>query len=153
MSSAFDPAAFEAVSTETLSTSVTPIPAGEHNAQIEDYKFSPGTSKKDGKSYMALDITYRFFDDNGALTMLLGREPKLTKSIFLDVSPQGGLDMSKGKNISLGKIREALGQNVPGQPWALPMIKGGALKLLITEEPSKDSDAIYNGIKAWGRFS
>lgn len=153
MSSAFDPAAFEAVSNETLSTSVTPIPAGEHNAQIEDYKFSPGTSKKDGKSYMALDITYRFFDDNGALAALLGREAKLTKSIFLDVSPQGGLDMTKGKNISLGKIREALNQNIPGVPWALPMIKGGALRLLITEDPAPSGDAIYNGIKAWGRIA
>lgn len=151
--SAFDPTAFEAVSTEPLSTSVTPIPKGEHAVQIEDYKFSPGTSRKDGKSYMALDITYRFFDDDGSLAQLLGREPKLTKAIFLDVSPQGGLDMTKGKNIQLGKIREALNQNIPGQPWSLPMIKGQPLRILVTEDPAPDSDAVYNSIKAWGRFA
>lgn len=152
MTSAFDPGAFEAMSNETLSTSVMPIPAGEYNAQITDYKFRPGESKKDKKPYLALDITYTIMDDSGSLRQLLGREPKLTKSIFIDQSSTGGLDMTKGKNVQLGRIREACGQNVPGQPWALPMLKGQLLRLNIVEEPSPDNpDDVFNGIKSFGR--
>lgn len=153
MTSAFDPSAFEAMSNETLSTSVMPIPAGEYNAQITDYKFRPGESKKDKRAFLMLDITYSLIDDTGALRQLLGREPRLTKGIFLDQNPNGGgLDMSKGKNVQLGRIREACGQNVPGQPWALSMLKGQVLRLNIIEEPSPDNpDDVFNGIKSFGR--
>lgn len=53
-------------------------------------------------------------------------------SFILDVTPDGnGLDMGKGKNISLGQLRTAFGQNVPGQTWSPNMIEGQPAKLQV----------------------
>ena len=49
----------------------------------------------------------------------------VTQSVLLDLTDDGtGLDMGKGKNITLGQIRTALGQNVAGADWSPAMIEG-----------------------------
>lgn len=146
MSAAFDPTAFEnSVTSEASSTSVTPIPAGEQNSIIEDYKFVPYTNGKTGESGVRCDISYSILDDTGAIQAHIGRPPRLTKGNFVDLDANGGFDFSKGKNVWLGKIREALGQNVPGQPWSFPMLKGQAIRLILSV------DGEYNNIKGWGK--
>ena len=56
----------------------------------------------------------------------------VTQSILLDLTPDGtGMDMGKGKNIGLGQIRTALGQNQPGAQWSPAMIEGQPAKLKV----------------------
>jgi hypothetical protein len=57
--------------------------------------------------------------------MFCGREKVTCKQgIMLDLNEGGQLDMGKGKNVSLGKLREAIGLNSPGQPFSFSMIQG-----------------------------
>lgn len=56
----------------------------------------------------------------------------VTQSVLLDLTDDGtGLDMGKGKNIGLGQIRTALGQNTPGSAWSPAMIEGQVAKLKV----------------------
>jgi len=41
----------------------------------------------------------------------------------------------KGKNIGLGRIREALGMNKPGEPFAFSMIAGRMAKVIVSHRP------------------
>lgn len=59
------------------------------------------------------------------LTQLDRERVTVTQSVLLDLTDdQTGLDMGKGKNITLGQIRTALGQNEPGSDWSPAMIEG-----------------------------
>jgi hypothetical protein len=158
-SSAFDPTAFEAqTSNESLSTSVTPVPENTYPALIKDYKFREYTNSKTQEKGVSCDISYTIIDDTGALRELLGRDPIVTHGYFCDtvMDPNTGkqvLDFGKGKNVWLGKIREAIGQNVPGQPWSLPMIKGAPILIVVIQDPSKTNDDIYNRVKSVGKMA
>ncbi len=56
----------------------------------------------------------------------------VTQSVLLDLTDdQTGLDMGKGKNITLGQIRTALGQNTAGSDWSPAMIEGQPAKLKV----------------------
>ena len=39
--------------------------------------------------------------------------------------------MGKGKNVALGRLREALGQNTPGKPWSFGMLVGQVAKVAV----------------------
>lgn len=62
------------------------------------------------------------------------------QSIWLDTNAQGDLLSGKDKNVDLGQLREALGQNVKGQPWSPRQLVGGLGRVqvehtLITKGP------------------
>ena len=50
-------------------------------------------------------------------------------SIMVDMNDSGtGLDFGKGKNVGLGQLREAVGQNEPSKPWSpVMLLSQGAL--------------------------
>ena len=50
---------------------------------------------------------------------------------MLDLTPSGSLDTSKGKNIGLGRLREAVGQNKPGQAFSFQNLPGLMAKITI----------------------
>jgi len=152
MSQAFDADAFMNQVTESAGdTTVTPIPADTYVAMIDDVKVRTGN--KDGRGWVSLDISYMINDDSGKIAAEIGRPPKLSQGVFLDVSDSGGLDMGKGKNVTLNRLREAVDQNRQGVAWAPPMLKGaGPLKIVVTQEPDKsDSTIIYNRVKSFGK--
>lgn len=156
MTSVFDPAAFEqsATSSDANSTSITPVPEGPRNAVIEDYKFrSIESEKRPGESFIMCDVQFAIIDDTGELEAAIGRPPKVTQGYFVDTDKNGAMDMSKGKNVWLGKLREAINQNTPGVPWSIAMIKGQPCQIVVTQEPSKKDDAIYNRVKTVGRIA
>ena len=43
---------------------------------------------------------------------------------MLDLAATGGLDMSEGKNVALGRLREALGLNDPSQSFSFHQLPG-----------------------------
>lgn len=157
--SAFDPVAFEAqLSDVALSTSVIPIPENTYRATIKEYKFREYTNSKTQEKGVSCDVSFSIIDDTGMLRELLGRDPVVTHGYFCDTTldPSTGkqiLDYAKGKNVWLGKLREAVGQNIPGQPWSLPQLKGQALTIVVVQDPSKTSDDIYNRVKSVGRLA
>lgn len=152
--SAFDPDVFMAdTQVGALDTRIQPIPAGEYPAIVEDFKFRGLPGRDGGPDRQILEVTWSIISDE--LKATLGRE-KLTsrQSIWLDLTPDNRLDMGKGKNVGLGKLRAAIGQNDPNTPWALGHIKGaGPAQVVISHRPDKNDDSImYDEVKTVGKL-
>lgn len=126
----FSPESFlDATITEPSATSFEPIPPGEYPAMIDEIKFSNGTSK-DGNQWSRLDIVWTIEDE--ALRERLGRKKLVSRQgIMLDFLDTGGLDMSKGRNINLGRLREAVDLNRAGEAFSFRMLQGRRAKVKI----------------------
>lgn len=131
--------------TEANDTKLTPVPVGEYVAVIEDVKCRQWQSKQDpSKSGLTLDITWSI--DDPAVKELLGRD-KVTvrQGVMLDLTESGGLDMGKGRNVGLGRLREAVGLNTPGQPFSFSMLVGRVAKVSVSHRI--DGENIYAEVK------
>lgn len=139
--STFNPDTFLNTTVEgELSTQYTPIPEGEFNAVVD--KVEP-RSTATGKAI--LDVTWKI--DDSAVAEATGiAAPSCRQSIFLDITESGGLDIGKGKNIQLGKLRDALSQNQPGKAWAPSMLLGQVAKVLVKQRVADDG-AVYTDVK------
>lgn len=145
MQSAFDPKAFlDVVVTEQGSTSVTPIPPGEHLSVVEKVDTRAWQARDGTSSGIALDVTYNI--DSPEVKAALGR-PKVTvtQGIMLDLTDGGALDMGKGRNVTLNRLREAVGLNEQGKPFSFRMLEGKVVKINVQHRV--DGDKIYNDVK------
>ena len=104
---------------EANATTYTPVPEGEHQAAIKSVKPRVLT---DGRA--VFDVTWTVDSDEAREATGMA-EPSVRQTVWLDVTESGGLDFGKGKNVGLGRLREALGQNTAGKPWAPGMLVGG----------------------------
>ena len=142
----FDPNAFlEQVVAEVGSTEATPIPAGEYLAFI-DKKELTTWQKKDDPSVSGLKLKITWVLEDQAVRDLLGRDKVIVmQDIMLDLTDSGGLDMGKGRNVGLGRLREALDLNTPGQPFSFSMIAGRVAKVNVSHRI--DGENIYAEVK------
>lgn len=144
--SQFDPAQFLDMSFDQANdTVVIPPDEGDYQAIIEKVDARPWTSKADpSKSGLALDIIWELQSE--AAKARTGRDKVTVKQgIMLDVMESGGLDMGKGKNIGLGRLREAVNQNASGRPWSPNMLIGQMAKINVKHRI--DGDTIYLDVK------
>lgn len=75
-------------------------------------------------------------------------EPIIRQGVFLDIDSHGALEMGEGKNVNLGRVRAAIGQN-DKKAWAPSMIIGAVCRGQITQRPDpKDAENIFNDVKA-----
>ena len=131
----FDPNSFlDAEIQDANSTVTVPVPIGEYQAIVKEVKMANGISKTDGVTPWArLDIVWTIENEN--VKALLGRKEVVTRQgLMLDLSESGGLDMGVGRNVRLGRLREALGLNAPGKPFSFRMLEGRIAKVLIKHE-------------------
>jgi hypothetical protein len=146
----FDPNTFlEMTVEESNSTTSTPVPAGEYLALVEKVEARPWTKKDDPSvSGMALDITWNIDDAN--VKALLERDKVTAKQgVMLDLSDSGGLDMGKGKNVGLGKLRQAMDLNEPGRPFSFKMLEGRMARVTVSHRINpKDAEQIFAEVKA-----
>lgn len=128
----FDPQSFlDSSITEALDTKVIPCPVGEFQGIIEKVVPRQWTSKDSTTSGIALDVFWMVEDQQ--VKESLGRETVIVKQgIMLDTTPDGRLDTSKGKNVGLGRLREATGHNVAGQAFSFAMLPGCGGKITVT---------------------
>lgn len=127
-----------------LDTKILPVPPGEHLGQI-------GTGEKDvdiiggiikngpnaGKPWVRLDCMVYLTDPN--LAAQLKREVvKVRYSVMLDLNEAGKLDTREQRNVNLGKLRDAVGQNQPG-PWNYNQLKGCAIKVVVKQKPNENN--------------
>lgn len=71
----------------------------------------------------------------------VGREKlRVRQQVWLDaLGGDGGtlrLDTARGKNVDLGRLREALHQNTPG-PWHFGKLQGGVAKVMVRHKPNE----------------
>lgn len=131
--------------TESNDTKTVPVPVGEYTAVVEEVKCRQWQSKADpSKSGLTLDVIWAI--DDQPVKDLLGRDKVTVKQgIMLDMTEAGGLDMGKGRNVGLGRLREALNLNVPGQPFAFSMLVGRLAKISVSHR--LEGENIYVDVK------
>lgn len=147
----FDPQSFLDASISTsLDTKVIPVPVGEYAGVIEKIQPRQWTSGDGSKSGMALDIFWIVEDE--AVKAELGRETVICKQgLMLDTTPQGALDVSKGKNVDLGRLRDALGMNEEGQLFSFNMLPGRAAKINVKHRSAPNGD-LFAEVKGVARL-
>lgn len=148
----FDPTSFlDASINEANSTVSTPVPEGEYTAVVAgDPEVRQWTSKKDpSKSGLALDITWDI-DDPGVKAALGRDKVTVRQGIMLDLNDSGGLDTGKGRNVSLGRLREAVGLNEAGKPFNFRMLAGRVAKVKVSHRV--EGDAVYAEVKGVARL-
>lgn len=137
----FDPDNF--LSTDVAganSTEYTPVPEGEYPAIIKGIKPRVTDSGR-----TIADVTWGIQDDKAAEVTGM-KEPSVRQSIFLDIDDNGTLSLAKGKNVQLGKLRAAVGQNDPSKPWNFRMLEGQMAKVLVKHR--MDGETLYTDVKA-----
>ena len=145
----FDAQSFlDAAVSGSNSTRVIPVPIGEYQGIIEEIKPRQWTSKDGSSTGIAVDITWIIEDE--AVRTQLGRD-KITarQGLMLDTTETGALDTSEGRNVSLGRLREAIGKNDAKKPFAFSMLPGSAAKVKVTHRiVGEDTYAEINSVAA-----
>lgn len=148
--SAFNAAAFmQTTVNEGNSTEVILLPEGEYVAvsgPINEDSFKSFDIKEGaraGEKFYRLDLIWDLEDSDGRLAEYLGRKPTARQSIGLDLTREGGIEMGKGRNVSLGRLREALGQNASGRPWSPVQLGGQAAKIKVKHRMDKKNGQTY----------
>lgn len=139
--SIFDPATFMPETSEAGSTSAPICEPGEYPGIVDKAEIrvitSGPNSKVPGRQIPLIEVTYKL--ENPQFEKDFGRKPSVRQTIWLDMNGTQ-LDMGKGKNISLNKLREALGQNRAGQKWNYKMLEGaGPVKVMVKNSPDRQS--------------
>jgi len=88
--------------------------------------------------YVTLEVPMIILDE--AIKTEMARDTVMSRyKMFLDFDETGNLDFGKGRNVKLGQLREALGQNDPGAPWSPAMLAdAGPLLGKIVHTSGKD---------------
>lgn len=138
-------------STGEMSTALKPMMEHEADLVIEEVEIKSGTiSKGDrkGETWVALNLKI-LVDSDQARTDTNMDEPHIYDMIFVDLNDDGMLDTAEGKNVGLGRLRAAVGQN-GDEVWSPVMLAGTVCRGFIVQEPdAKDDTIIRNKIKAY----
>lgn len=93
--------------------------------------------------------------DQGLLEMIGCRTSEYVwrYGMKLDINENGKLDMGPNRNLDLGKLRAAIGQNIPGIPWNLLMLKNqGPLGVTIQHRLLEGRDEPFENISKWYKW-
>jgi hypothetical protein len=150
----FDPNQFlDQQFNEANDTKTIPVPAGEFIAVAEEAKVTSWQAKDDpSKAGLKLQVTWAV-DDEGVKATVGRDKVTVRQEIMLDLTDAGMLDFGRGKNTRLGKLREALNLNTPGQPFAFSMIAGRPARITVGHTPNpKQPDEVYANVNAVARM-
>jgi len=141
----FDPDTFMSQTTEeSCETTYKPIPEGDYQAVITKVE------GRNPKGNAILDVHWGI--DDPSLGAELGIEnPTVRQSVFLDVNDQGALMTGANKNVQLGRLRDAVNQNAPGQPWAPSMLEGQVARISVKHRI--DGENIYSDVRGVARVA
>lgn len=138
----FDPAMFLDTTLTEPTEKRDPLPIGDYKAVIGSLNPPRAwVGKSDpSKSGYALDVPL-VVDVPAELQAAQGLPPTLTlkDSIMLDLTEQGHLDNSKGKNRQLRNYREALDMNKPGDSFSFRRLEGQVITVKVGHEIYQDA--------------
>lgn len=136
--------------TGAMETKYPVCPAGEYRGCVDGLKVREMEIKKGdrkGDIVTVLDIVWEILDER-VKELLQMKKVTARQSCFLDLTPEGQLDLGKAKNVNLGRVREALGQNDPNKDWFPNMLLGAIAKVNVEHSPSDDPETPYANIKS-----
>lgn len=137
--STFNAEAFLGTATDrTGEVNYFPVPIGEYLGQITKVEGKKITSKTTGVVYTVLEITWEILDDQIKKITELDH-PSARQSLFLDMTPEGGLDFGRNRNVQLSRLRDALGQNRKGKAWMPSHLMGGTARLRVVHDINADT--------------
>lgn len=144
MTSAFDPNVFLDAQTTEVNEKRPPLPAenpaaddGLYLAVIGEIKTASGQIEKGeraGQPWVSMLVPLRIQVPSEVQALGINPELTLTDRVFLDLTPQGALDNSKGKNRQQRTYREACDMNKPGEAFAWRMLQGRTVKVKLSHE-------------------
>lgn len=134
-----------------LDTVIAIPPEGDYRAMIgtidseKSFRtFEAKEGKNAGREFTIFQPTFVLQDDPRLAEVRAARgdnDVSVThKGMFLDLTDAGQLDTSKGRNVDLGRLRDAVGQNqTPG--WTFKMLEGaGPVMVHVIHEKDKNDD-------------
>lgn len=144
---AFDAKKFVAdASVPPMSTQFLACPEGTYTATISDdgdiddwFREVEWKDKKTGEPRSAAAVRIPFLVTDSGVKAQLGRDSIIVPyDVFLDVTGDGKLDTSEGKNVRIGQLREALGQN--NSNWGWSMLRGAGPVMIKVSQRSDPKD-------------
>lgn len=140
--SQFDPKTFAQMTFDQAnSTKVTPVPAGDQPATLSRYEIAAWSSREDPtKNGLKMNV---FFDcDSADVKEHTKRDTNIVRyEFFLDTN-EVGLDFGEGKNVKLGRLREALDLNTPGVPFTFDMMVGRRALVRVAHRATDTGDLV-----------
>lgn len=140
MNAVFDPQAFlNSTLPGANSTKREIVSPGVYPAAISNLEIKNGVVQKDGPNYGKpwVALNFRWNIRNEPINAVMGQETVVVfDSCFLELDEAGGVAMGKGKNVQLGKLREAIGLNTG--PIQFAALDGRVAKINVINEPYKD---------------
>jgi hypothetical protein len=133
---------------EVLDSKFNQLQAGEYDAQIgvDDKAIEITTGESDDKEnpgqkrpWAQMAIRFEVLDPTGEIEKNLGRKPGMTYRFFLDLKSDGRPDWAPQRNVRMGQILKATGQDKPG--WKVTDIKGKRCKIKVANVKQKDGTA------------
>jgi hypothetical protein len=140
--SAFNPEQFmSTTTTDAHETKMIRIADGVYKGQISKVDYRTIAAKDANPERVIMEVTWDVLDE--AVKKATGMaKPTVRQSIWLDII-DGKLETGPGKNIGLGQLREALGQNKPGKPWAPAHLNGGMATISVKAKLNKSDGESY----------
>lgn len=132
---------------ESFDTKRIPIPAGDYIAVIKEIKprINVQGKKDPSKFYSFLDyeLEIQLTADAQAQMATDQSSIKRSYSVSIEFDESGTrLASGKGKNVPLGKFREALGQNDSGKPWSPRDPIGKMITAKVTHRTTDQGEAV-----------
>lgn len=150
MTSVFDTDVFLGTTyTEENDTTFTPLPEGDYLATIgpdeDDLKLATGVSERGVWARLEL----QWYVDDPELAEKMGMQQlRVKQSLFLDLEGNPPrLAMGRNRNIKLGRVRKAVGQNT-GRDWDIGQLRGaGPARIIVDQTASReDPEQIFNNV-------
>lgn len=143
--SQFDPNQFlEQEQTDAMETEYKPVPEGVYTVMIFDNPDNDNqrltirpVNTKNGVGYV-MDIPMQI-DAPGNEE---AHQKNVRWSSFIDFTPENGFEFGPNKNVKLGQVRAAVGQNEPGKPWRPTDLIGEILQAKVEH----DSEGKYANV-------
>jgi hypothetical protein len=131
-------------------TKVLPCPEGEYTLLISKLTLRSGTNKN-GEPYNMLNVLLSV-EDQGVREELGRDEVYVQHACMLDIvdNPKTGqpmLDPGKGKNIDLGRLREACDLNDPKQEFNMNMLLNRLIKGKVSQRTDEETGDVYAEVK------
>lgn len=112
----------------------------------EEGKTRLQTTEKGG---LMLVVVWQPDDEEQRQKLGLEKMPTKRQSIFLDLTPNGALDLGPYKNAELNRLRTAFGLNEPGKQWKFSDFVGQVALIKIENRTNKeDPENPYQNVTA-----
>ncbi len=136
--SAFDPASFLDATVTEANTKRAPVPTqnpdtadGLYNAVIGELKMASG-SREDGTPWLQALVPLKIEIPASLQDSLkLPDRVIMTDRAFIDLTAQGTIDNSPGKNRRQKQYREATGMNEAGKPFSWRSLEGQIVRVKV----------------------